>query len=125
MTAAVIAILVHKEEELIESFRKHGALSSDGAMTTSALSISEDVTFRRLRDRAMIGEAAPDRFYLDEETVAARRRTTRRQLTIVLIMAAIVAITMLALTRRGATTLPTASRAARPFGLVATWVGSR
>jgi hypothetical protein len=104
MTAPIAAIILLKEEELLELFRTHGARSSETAMTPSALSISEDTTFRRLRDRAVIREGAPGRFYVDEETVVARRRTRRRLLTVLLITAAIVAIALLALTSRGAQT---------------------
>jgi hypothetical protein len=56
MTAPIAAILLLKEEELLEHFRTLRALSSETAMTPRALSISEDMTFRRLRGRAVIRE---------------------------------------------------------------------
>jgi uncharacterized membrane protein len=73
-------------------------------MTPGALSISEDMTFRRLRDRAVIREGARGTFYVDEETVEARRRTGRRMVSVFLIVAVIVAIVLLALQNRGAAT---------------------
>lgn len=105
MTVAAIVLL--KDEELIAHFRAHGACSRASAMTLRALAISDDMTFRRLRDRAVIREGAAGTFYLDEETVVARERTTRRLRSVLLIiapLAAIVAIVLLALMRRGAQT---------------------
>ena len=99
MTAPVAAIIILKEEELITHFRTHGALSSATAMTPSALSISEDMTFRRLRDRGVIRTGAPGTFYVDEEAVA-RRRTTRRQRMLVLLGALILAAVAVALFNR-------------------------
>ncbi len=86
-----------KEEELIAQFRAQGAQSRAAAMTPSALCISEDLTFRRLRERDVIREGTPGTYYLDEEAVAARHETRKRMRTVAIIIAIILALVTIGL----------------------------
>lgn len=101
MGSAVAAILIMKEKALVEHFRQQGALTAATAKTLNALSISENVEFRRLRVRAVIREGAAGAYYLDEESWTAVRRTRQRVLTVLLIAAAGVAIAFVVFARGG------------------------
>jgi len=69
MSAA--AVVVIKEKELMAHFREWGALSPAAALSTNALGVAENDTFRRLCAHAVIREAAPGVFYLDETAARA------------------------------------------------------
>lgn len=99
MTVPVIVLLL-KEEELVEHFRKNGAVSANTAKSLNALSVSEDMTFRRLRNRSVLREGSPDTFYLDEETYAERRRARRRLRPVMLILVVILAAVALVMSLR-------------------------
>lgn len=99
MGSAVAAILALKEKQLVEHLRGQGALTAATAQTLSALSISDDVVFRRLRVRAVIREGAAGAYYLDEPSWAAVRSTRRRLVTLALIVMTAVLIAWLVVWR--------------------------
>jgi hypothetical protein len=72
--------------EVVDDFRAAGALSPPTAQSYTSLGLGESIALKRLRNRAVIREAAPGVFYLDEEVWAAVRRTRRRIATVVLAM---------------------------------------
>src|SRR4051794_41944031 len=79
MGAAVIAAAMRRrEQEVIDDFRVAGATSPDKAQSYTAIGLGESLAVRRLRNRAVIREASPGGFYLDEEVWSAGRRARMR-----------------------------------------------
>ncbi len=89
MGASAAAVIIIKEKEIVATFRAARATAPETAQSTAALGVSERVAFHRLRDRAILREAEPGHYYLDEPGWQALRRS-RRRLVIVLIIAAMV-----------------------------------
>jgi hypothetical protein len=92
---AVAAILRRREQEVVEDFRAAGALSPSTAQSYSALGMGQSLAVKRLHNRAVIREASPGLYYLDEEVWAAVRRTRRRLATVVLSMLALLLLGVL------------------------------
>ena len=87
MGAAVAAAAMRRrEQEVIDDFRAAGATSPDRAQSYTAMGLGDTLALRRLRNRAVIREAAPGVYYLDEEVWAAVRRTRLRLLTVLVIL---------------------------------------
>jgi hypothetical protein len=87
MGAAVIAAAIRRrEQEVIDDFRAAGATTSDKAQSYTAIGLGDSLALRRLRNRAVIREAAPGSYYLDEEVWAAVRRTRIRLVTTMLLV---------------------------------------
>jgi len=87
MGAAVVAAAMRRrEQEVIDDFRAAGATSPDRAQSYTAIGLGETLAVRRLRNRAVIREAAPKFYYLDEEVWAAVRRTRLRLLTVFIVI---------------------------------------
>lgn len=84
--AAVAAVMRRRELEVVDDFRAAGALSPTTAQAYTSIGLGESLALKRLRDRAVIREAAPGAYYLDEEVWAAVRRT-RRRIAFVIIVA--------------------------------------
>ncbi len=78
MGAAVAAVIMRKERDVVDQLRYMGAVSPTTARPIYDLGVDEDVGFRRLRAREVVREAAPGSFYLDEGVWTAVRRTRRR-----------------------------------------------
>ena len=78
------------EHEVVDDFRAAGAISPATAQSYTAVGLGHSRAVSRLHNRAVIREAAPGLFYLDEEVWAAVRRTRRRlaivMLSIVLVL---------------------------------------
>jgi hypothetical protein len=94
MGAAAAAIIIKRERELIEHFRRAGATSPQTALTPSALGVEQRFAWERLVDGAVIRNATNDTFYLDEpswEALGRRRRTLAVAITIGMIAVAVVA----------------------------------
>jgi len=89
MGAAVAAILIRREKEVVDDFRAAGATSRESAKSYTAIGLGESLGLKRLRDRAVIREAAPGTYYLDEEVWTAVRRTRRRVATVFLLILAL------------------------------------
>ena len=89
---AIAAVMRRREQEVVDDFRAAGATSPERAQSYTALGFGESLALRRLHNRAVIREAAPGVFYLDEEVWAAVRRTRRRiatmLITVILILLA-------------------------------------
>ena len=80
--AAVAAVLRRREREVVDDFRVAGATSRETAQSYTAMGLGQSLGLKRLRDRAVIREAAPGTYYLDEEVWVAVRRTRRRIATV-------------------------------------------
>jgi hypothetical protein len=87
MGAAVIAAAIRRrEQEVIDDFRAAGATTPDRAQSYVAIGLGDSLALRRLRNRAVIREAAPGSYYLDEEVWAAVRRTRFRLVTTMMLI---------------------------------------
>ncbi|HEX6628010.1 MAG TPA: hypothetical protein VF105_08655 [Gemmatimonadaceae bacterium] len=93
--AAAAAILRRREQQVIDDFRAAGATSPERAQSYTAIGLGDSLAIRRLRNRAVIREAAPGTYYLDEEVWAAVRRTRQRLVIMMLSIIAILAIAAL------------------------------
>lgn len=67
-----------REREVVDDFRAAGATSRERAQSYTAIGLGQSLGLRRLRVRAVIREAAPGTYYLDEEVWTAVRNTRRR-----------------------------------------------
>ena len=90
MGAAVAAVLIRREKEVVDDFRAAGATSRETAQSYTAIGLGQSVGLKRLRDRSVIREGAPGTYYLDEEVWTAVRRTRRRIATVFLLILALV-----------------------------------
>src|SRR5205814_7566593 len=96
MGAAVVAAAMRRrEQEVIDDFRAAGATSPERAQSYTALGLGETLALRRLRNRAVIREAAPGVYYLDEEVWAAVKRTRVRLLSVVVLITGILLLGIL------------------------------
>jgi hypothetical protein len=89
MGAAVAAILIRREREVVDDFRAAGATSRETAQSYTTIGPGQSLGLKRLRDRAVIREAAPGTYYLDEEVWTAVRRTRQRIATVFLLILAL------------------------------------
>ncbi|MFL5481368.1 MAG: hypothetical protein ACJ8AK_04200 [Gemmatimonadaceae bacterium] len=92
---AVAAILRRREQEVIDDFRAAGATSPDRAQSYQAMGFGQSLAIKRLHNRAVIREAAPGTYYLDEEVWSAVVRTRRRLVITVLSIIALFALGVL------------------------------
>lgn len=93
--AAVAAILRKREQDVIDDFRAAGATSPDRAQSYTAIGLGDSLAIKRLRNRAVIREAAPDTYYLDEEVWSAVVRTRRRLVITLLSVLAVMTLGVL------------------------------
>jgi ADP-ribosylglycohydrolase len=104
--AAIAAAYAQQQNALIAQFRARGAVSRNTAVPLDAVGVTIDRrAFEYLLEEAVIREADPGRFYLDEETIRARERRKQRARPLLLIVAVVLAVVALALVvsmRRGA-----------------------
>lgn len=84
-----------QERRMVSRLREAGAVSREGARTLEELGITRGVVLRRLRERAVIREAAPDHVYLDEESWSAVRRSRRRAIHVLWVIALVLLIAVL------------------------------
>jgi kynurenine formamidase len=83
-------VVVHKERKVVRRFREAGATSIERAKALKDLGVARGVGLRRLRERGVIREGAPETYYLDEQAWTTllnfRRRTALMVLAIVLVL---------------------------------------
>jgi hypothetical protein len=84
--AAAIAIMRMKEREVVDDFRAAGAVTPSKAQSYTAMGFGQSRAVKRLHESAVIREAAPGLYYLDEEVWTAVRRNRRRRATILLVV---------------------------------------
>jgi hypothetical protein len=94
----VISIL-RNERKVVRRFQEAGAISPSSAKRLDDVHVGHGLALRRLRDRVVIREAQPDRFYLDEEVWVALGRTRRRVSLAVLALIVLLFIGVLAVKR--------------------------
>lgn len=87
---AVAAVIIRKERELVELFQAAGATSPATAKSLDEVGVERAWPLSRLRRRAVVREAAPGRFYVDEEVWVAMRGMRQRIIVTLLAVVAIV-----------------------------------
>jgi hypothetical protein len=87
---AVAAVILRKERELVDLFRDAGATSPATSKSLNDVGVIQAWPLSRLRRRAIIREAAPGKFYVDEEVWQAMRGLRQR---IVLTLLGVIAVT--------------------------------
>lgn len=80
-------------------FQEAGALSPASAKRLDDVPVAQSLGLRRLRHRAVIREAQPEHFYLDEEVWQAVSRMRRRVSVAVLALMVLLIIGVLAVKR--------------------------
>ena len=85
---------------MVATFEARGATSREKALTLDQLGIARGVILRRLRERAVVREAAHDHFYLDRESWDAVRRGRRRAIHVVAVIVLALLLALLFGTRR-------------------------
>ena len=106
--STVVAVILARERRMVARFRAAGAVSREQARTLEDLGIARGVILRRLRERAVIREAAPERFYLDQESWNAVRRSRRRAIHVASAILLAVLLAILFGTRRARAQAPSA-----------------
>jgi hypothetical protein len=94
----VVSIL-RKERQVVRHFRDAGAISPASAKSLKEVPEAHSLGLRRLRRRAVIREAQPERFYLDEEVWVALGRTRRRVSLAVLALIVLLLVGVVAVSR--------------------------
>jgi hypothetical protein len=94
----VVSIL-RKERQVVRHFREAGATSPAAARPLDQVPEAHSLGLSRLRRRAVIREAQPEHFYLDEEVWVALGRTRRRVSLAVLALIVVLIVTVLAVSR--------------------------
>ena len=80
---------------MVNRLRTAGAVNPQQARTLEQLGISRGVILRRLRERAVIRQAGPDRYYLDEPSWEAVRRGRRRAIHVLWVIGLVIVLAVL------------------------------
>jgi len=93
--STVAAVILARERRMVNRLRTAGAVTPEQARTLDELGITTGVILRRLRERAVIRQAGPDRFYLDEPSWEAVRRSRRRAIHVLGVIALVLLFAVL------------------------------
>jgi hypothetical protein len=96
--AAAAAILIRKEKDLVEHFKQAGAMSPSSAKSSSDLGVHERFAWSRLVRDAVIREAAPGTYYLDESAWVALGQKRRRVALVLTIFFVVIAVATMIVT---------------------------
>lgn len=94
MGAAVVAIIIKKEKDLVAYMRAQNALSPATARSLNDLQVNDKRTLGRLRTEGVIREASPGVYYLDEEIWLVRDSKRRKRALIVIAVLAVIFIVL-------------------------------
>lgn len=89
---AIAAVIIRREREVADLFREVGATSPAAARSLDEIGVEQAWPLSRLRRRAIIREAAPGKYYLDEEVWAAIRGLRQRMVVMAVGMAALIGL---------------------------------
>jgi len=81
--ATAVAIILRRERDVVDAFRRARATDPRSARTLDDLTISETNAVSRLRRSAVLREVEPGLFYLDEPSWEALRGMRRRAVLVV------------------------------------------
>lgn len=87
---AAAAVLIKREKDIVEHFRRLGAIDPETAQTADAIDTDRGTAWRLLVSDAVIRPAGDGKFYLDEPSWAALRRRRRRMVFVVLALAFVI-----------------------------------
>jgi hypothetical protein len=76
--SAAVAVILLKEKHIVAAFRRAGAISPSTAAAPATIGIDERLAFQKLKRRAVLREATPGLYYLDEPSWEALRSMRRR-----------------------------------------------
>lgn len=100
MGASVAAIVIlRKQEDLVEHFRNAGATSGATAKSVDELGVDTRLVWHGMLRRAVVREASPGRFYLDEAAWEAMRDRRRVRVMIALAVVALLLVAVILLRR--------------------------
>lgn len=91
-TSAMAAILIKRERQLVDHFRRAGATTPGAARSPDELGVATRLAWERLVRRAVIREGAPGKYYLDEPSWEAQRALRRRVGVVMLVIGLMVVI---------------------------------
>ena len=95
MGATAAAIIIKREKDLVEHFRRARATSPQTAQSPDALGVEENnFIWRALQKSAVIREGASGAYYLDEPSWAAMGYRRRRIAVIMLVVAVFFAVSV-------------------------------
>lgn len=87
-------VIIAKEKELVEHFRRAGAVTPSNAKSVTELNVDTRLAWSRLKRRAIIRQVGDGRYYLDEPAWEAHQQTRKRVArTVLLIVLALLAVT--------------------------------
>ncbi|HEY4319714.1 MAG TPA: hypothetical protein VGM77_00945 [Gemmatimonadales bacterium] len=85
-TAAAVAMMMRKEQDIVRAFQRRDVTDAARAVTLESVDVHAGVALRRLQRQAVIRAVGDDRYYLDEPSLAANRWTRRLTLSLVLLV---------------------------------------
>ena len=85
MGTAAAAIIIRKQRDIVRVFQGAGVTTPDRARDPDALGIDQSLVFKGLVRRAVLREASPGRYYLDEPSWNAMGSRRRRMAVVVLV----------------------------------------
>jgi hypothetical protein len=91
---AAAAVIIRKEKDLVAHFRSAGAVTPAKAQSPDALGVDTRVAWSLLVRRAVIREASPGQFYLDEDAWEALRAKRRRLAAVMVVALLLVGIAL-------------------------------
>jgi hypothetical protein len=98
MAVAAVAVIMRKERDLVDTFRRASALSPDQARSLTQLGVDDrGVAWRRLTNRAVIRESTPGSYYLDLPSWEAVRYIRKRLMIVILVLVISVLVSVLLL----------------------------
>ncbi|WP_435011577.1 hypothetical protein P12x_002893 [Tundrisphaera lichenicola] len=89
---SIAAILLMRENRLVETLRSAGATDPGAAKSLADLSGTDGLAMRRLRRHEVIREASEGRYYLDESSWTSMRATRRWVVAVVISIGLLVAL---------------------------------
>ncbi len=92
MGATAAAIIIKRERDLVDHFRRAGATSPQTAQSPAALGVETRLAWDILVNGAIIRTGASGTFYLDEPSWEAMGRRRRRLAIVIAVFVMIVAI---------------------------------
>lgn len=95
--ATAAAVLIRKEKDVVEAYRRAGATEPAAARTPDDLGLHHRVAFNVLVRRAVLCDVGGGRYYLDEARWAALR-AMRRRMAVVVLFVVIATFLVLAIT---------------------------
>ncbi len=96
MGGAVVAVIIlRKQEDLVEHFRRARATSAATAKSLDELGVDDRAVWHSMVRRAVVREVSPGRFYLDEPSWQAMKGGRRVRVGLVLAALALLAAALL------------------------------